>query len=175
MISREKKETIIADAREKFNAAQAIFIAENAGLSAAEMTDLRARARAGGGRAQVIKNTLAKRAMEGGPFAALGDSLSGPLIFGAADEAAGLAKVFSDLARDNEKFVLRGGALAQGAPLDVAAIGKLASIPPRPLLLASLLSAMQGPASGLARTLNEVPSRFVRVLAAVRDAKDSGQ
>lgn len=174
MITREQKESVVAGMRDRFSRAQAVFIAENAGLTAEQMMQFRRNIRSASGVAQVAKNTLAQRAMKDSPFEVLGEGLSGPLIYGAAEDAAAVAKVFSDTAKDNEKFIIRGGALAEGVLLDAAAVAKLASIPPRAQLLAMLASAMQAPMSGLVRTLNEVPSRMVRSLAALRDQKSGG-
>ena len=171
MIGKDRKNTIVAEARERFMASSAVFIAENAGLSAAQMTTFRREIREGDGRAQVIKNTLVKRAIADSPYSPLETFLSGPLIFGTATDIAATAKVFAQTAKNNERFVIRGGALADGVVLSAADIGRLASIPPRPELLATLLRTMQAPVSGFARTLNEIPSRFVRLLAAVRDQK----
>lgn len=174
MIDKERKKTIVGEAKDRFLASAGVLIAENGGLSAAQMAALRREISEADGCAQVIKNTLVKRAIADGPLALLDEFLSGPLIFGTATDAAAAARVFSRIAKENEKFIIRGGALAEGVRLSAADIGRLASIPPRPQLLATLLRTMQGPAGGLARTLHEVPSRFVRTLAAVRDQKSGG-
>lgn len=171
MISRDKKEAVIAEVKSRFDTAAAVFIAENGGMTAAEMAALRRQIRAGGGRVQIIKNTLAKRAVSGGKYEGLGGMLSGALIYGDAEDPAAAAKIFADTAKANEKFILRGGALAEGVLLDAAAVSRLAAIPGRPQLLSSLLGAMQAPVSAFVRTLNEVPARFVRTVAAVRDSK----
>ena len=128
MIGRDKKEEIVSQARTAMSAAQAVFIAENRGMTAAEMATLQRNVRAGGGRAQVMKNTLAKLALKDSPFAALSDSLSGPLVFGIAPDAAAVAKAFSTAAKAHEHFIIRGGILSQGAMLDAGEIGRLANI-----------------------------------------------
>ncbi|MGI9297981.1 MAG: 50S ribosomal protein L10 [Gammaproteobacteria bacterium] len=175
MIARNKKETIVAEVRARFLASPAVFVAENGGLSAAQMTAFRRDIRAGNGRAQVVKNTLAKRAIADGPFATLDEFLSGPLIFGAAVDVAATAKIFAETAKANDKFIIRGGALAEGIRLSAADVGRLAAIPPRPRLLAILLGTMKAPIGGFARTLHEVPARFARTLAALRDQKSGGE
>ncbi len=157
--------------KRRFDAAEAVFIAENGGLSAAEMAAFRREMKAGGGRAQVVKNTLAKRAFTGGKYESLAGSLSGALIFGDAEDPTAGAKAFSNAAKANDKFILRGGALAGGTPLDKAAIIRLAAIPGREQLLSNLLGAMRAPAAAAARTLNEIPARFARLIAILRDRK----
>ena len=167
MISRDKKETIVASTKARLAASQALLIAENGGLSVAEMTTFREELKSQGGQAQIVKNTLVKLAMEGSPYSPLGESLSGPLIFGTSEDPATLAKVFSNTAKGNEKFIIRGGALAEGLILNPADVGRLAAIPGRHQLMGMLVTTMAAPISGFMRTLNEVPSGFVRVLAAV--------
>lgn len=175
MIDKDQKETIVAEVRARFLTSPAVFVAENAGLTAAQMTAFRRDIRAGDGSAQIVKNTLVKRAISDGPFAVLDELLTGPLIFGAAADISATAKVFAETAKKNSKFIIRGGALAEGVRLSAADIGRLAAIPPRPQLLAILLGTMKAPISGFVRTLNEVPARFVRTLAAVRDQKSGGE
>ncbi|MGI9347371.1 MAG: 50S ribosomal protein L10 [Gammaproteobacteria bacterium] len=170
MLTREKKSHVVEDMRERLASAQVVLLAENAGLSAAQMTNFRRAIKGAGGvaSARVVKNTLAKIAMRGGQFEALGENLSGPLVFGVAEDPVVLAKVFSQTAKNSDKFILRGGALASGEMLNVADVGSLATIPSRDQLLANLVGTMQAPITGFVRTLAAVPSGFVRLLAAVQ-------
>ena len=174
MIDRRKKETIVSEVRARFLASTGVFVAENGGLSAAQMAAFRRAIVAGDGRAQVVKNTLAKRAIADSPFSGLEEFLTGPLIFAVAADLAATAKVLAETAKGNEKFIIRGGALAEGALLSASDIGRLAEIPPRPRLMAILLGTMKAPVGGFARTLHEVPARFARTLAAIRDQKSGG-
>lgn len=177
MLSRENKVEKIARFGERVEQAQAVIIAENTGLTVSEMEALRQKLRESGGSAQVVKNTLAKRVLEssgGGRFAALNDHLKGPLIYGIGDDAAKVAKIFVDVARDNPKLVVRGGALPEKAAMDVAAVTALAKLPSREQLLAKLMGTMQAPIANFVGVLHAVPSGFVRALAAVRDQKAEG-
>ena len=171
MISRGKKETIVAETRAVLASSRALLVAENRGLSAAEIAAFRREVRGVGGRAQIVKNTLIKLAMTDTAYAPLGETLSGALIYGTGEDSAALAKVFADAAKNGDKLILRGGALAEGTILDSAGVGRLAAIPPRPQLLAMLLSALSAPIAGLGRTLNQLPAGLARTLAAVRDQK----
>lgn len=157
--------------KSRLAAAEAVVIAENTGLTAEEIAVFRASLKNGGGRAQVVKNTLAKLALANSRFESLGDRLSGPLIYGIGDDPALLSKAFFDASKANAKLIIRGGALADGSMLDATGIGRLAALPGRPQLLASLLCVMQAPTTALVRLLSEVPGGFVRTLAALRDAK----
>src|SRR5262245_60944191 len=114
---------------------------------------------------RVLKNTLARKAVKGTPFEKLSEKMVGPLIYGiAADPVAG-AKVLSEFAKDNELFVIRGGAMPNAVMSDKD-VKALAQLPGREELLAMLLGTMQAPMAKLVRTLNEVPGKFVRTLAA---------
>ena len=119
---------------------------------------------------RVVKNTLARRAVAESPFASLAEKMVGPLAYGIGPDPVAVAKVLNDFAKSNEKFVITGGAMP-GLLMTTKEIAALAALPSREELIAKLLGTMQAPIVKLVRTLNEVPSRFVRTLAAVRDAK----
>jgi large subunit ribosomal protein L10 len=94
----------------------------------------------------------------------------GPLVFGISADPVATAKVMNDFAKSNDMFVIKAGAMPNQV-LNAAGVKALASMPSREELLAKLLGTMQAPISKFVQTLNEVPSKFVRGLAAVRDAK----
>src|SRR5690606_22138531 len=120
---------------------------------------------------RVLKNTLARRAVAGTPFETLSDKLVGPLIYGMTPDPASAAKVLKAFAKVNHKLVLKAGVMANSV-LDENGVKALASMPSREELLARLLGTMQAPIAQFVRTLNEVPGRFVRTMAAVRDQKE---
>ena len=152
--------------------AKAIIVAENLGLDVESVTQLRREARGQGVQLRVLKNTLARRAVTGTPFAALADKLVGPLVYGLGADPVAVAKVLSGFAKNNEKLVIKAGAMANFV-MDEKAVKMLATMPSREELLAKLMATMQAPIGQFVRTLNEVPSRLVRTLAAVRDAKQA--
>src|SRR5207248_10229310 len=162
---------MVAEVAAKLAAAQALIVAEYRGLNVGRVTQLRAKARKSGLYLRVLKNTLARRAVKGTPFEKLSDKMVGPLMYGiAADPVAG-AKVLAEFAKDNELFVIRGGAMPNSLMSDKD-VKALALLPSREELLAKLLGTIQAPVAKLVRTMNEVPGKFVRALAAVRDAKE---
>ena len=166
----EQKQAVVAEVSTRLAGAQAVIVAEYRGLDVERVTRLRARARKSGMYLRVLKNTLARRAVKGTPFEKLIEKMVGPLMYGiAADPVAG-AKVLSEFARENEHFVIRGGAMPNTVMADKD-VKALALLPSREELLARLLGTMQAPIAKLVRTLNEVPGKFVRTLAALRDAK----
>ena len=166
----QQKQAVVAEVAKQVAGAQAIVMAENRGLPVADMTRLRAKARASGVYFRVVKNTLVRRAVADTPFAMLSDKMVGPLAYGIGPDPVAVAKVLNDFAKGNEKFVITGGAMP-GQVMSAKEIAALAALPPREELIARLLGTMQAPIAKFVRTLNEIPSRFVRTLAAVRDAK----
>ena len=169
----EQKQTVVAEVAKEVAGAQAIVLAENRGMAVAAMTQLRAKARASGVYFKVVKNTLVRRAVADTPFASLADKMVGPLAYGIGADPVAVAKVLNDFAKGNEKFVIAGGAMP-GQLMSAKEISALASLPSREELIARLLGTMQAPIVKLVRTMNEVPGKFVRTLAAVRDAKAAG-
>ena len=169
----EQKQTVVAEVAKQVAGAQAIVLAENRGMAVAAMTQLRARARASGVYFRVVKNTLVRRAVADTPFASLADKMVGPLAYGIGADPVAVAKVLNDFAKGNDKFVIAGGAMP-GQLMSAKEISALASLPSRDELIAKLLGTMQAPIVKLVRTMNEVPGKFVRTLAAVRDAKAAG-
>lgn len=166
----EQKQAAVAEISAAVAQAQAIVVAEYRGLEVAAMTDLRRKARVSGIYLRVLKNTLARRAVATTPFAGLSEKMVGPLAYGMSRDPVKVAKVLHDFARGNDKFVIKAGAMANFvmSPKDVA---QLATMPSREELIAKLMATLQAPIATFVRTLNEVPGRFVRTVAAVRDQK----
>jgi large subunit ribosomal protein L10 len=167
----EQKQAVVAEIAGQLAKAQAVIVAENRGLSVKAVTSLRAKARKSGLYLRVLKNTLARRAVKGTPFEKLTEQMSGPLMYGIAQDPVAGAKVLSDFAKDNELFVIKGGAMADTL-MSVKDVKALATMPSREELLAKLVGTMQAPVVKLVRTMNEVPGRFVRTLAAVLAARE---
>lgn len=147
---------------------EAIVVAEFRGLDVESVTRLRRQARSQGVQLRVFKNTLARRAVTGTPFAGLSDKLVGPLVYGFGSDPVSVAKVLSGFAKDNEKLAIKAGAMPNFV-MDESGVKALATLPSREELLAKLMATMQAPIGQFVRTLNEVPARLVRTLAAVRD------
>ena len=146
------KKVVVEEVSAKVATAQTIVVAEYRGIQVSALTKLRANARSQGVYLRVLKNTLARRAVEGTQFASLADSMVGPLIYSISDDAVAAAKVIADFAKTNDKLVVKAGNYA-GKQLDKAAVGALASIPSREVLIAQLLGVMLAPVSGFARGL----------------------
>ncbi|MFL2529623.1 MAG: 50S ribosomal protein L10 [Candidatus Azotimanducaceae bacterium] len=170
-IGLEDKAAIVAEVNETATRALSAVMADYRGVSVDNMTALRQQAREAGVHVRVIRNTLAKRAFQGTEFECLNEALLGPniLAFSLEDPGAG-ARVFKDFAKENDSFEIKALSIG-GKMLPPEQIDVLAKLPTRDQALSILMSVMQAPITKLARTLNDVPGRVVRVLAAVRDQK----
>lgn len=170
-LNRSEKVEVVEEIGAKVASAQSIVLAEYRGLEVEAITVLRRQARKNGVHLRVLKNTLARRAVTGTPFETLSDQMVGPLIYGFSDDPVAAAKVLSDFARTNDKLVVKAGALPD-LPMDASAVKALAALPGREELLARLLGTMQAPVSKFVQTLNEVPGKFVRTLAALHKQRE---
>lgn len=170
-LSLEQKQATVSEVQTKLAGAQALIVAEYRGLNVERVTQLRSKARKSGVYLRVLKNTLARRAVKGTPFEKLADQMVGPLMYGISQDPVAGAKVLSEFARENELLVIKAGAMPN-ALMSVQEIKALAQLPSREQLIATLLGTLQAPMAKLVRTLNEVPGKFVRTLAAYRDSKE---
>ena len=167
----EEKKEVVAEVSARLKSAQTVVLAEYRGLPVEDITVLRSRARASGVYLRVLKNTLARRAVQGTPFEKLADQMVGPLAYGISDDPVAAAKVLHAYAKGNEKLVIKGGMMPNYL-MSAKEVANLATMPSREELLAKLLGTMQAPIAKFVQTLNEVPGRFVRTVAAVRDQKE---
>ena len=169
-LSLEEKKAIVAEVSAQIASAQAIIIAEYRGIEVGQMTQLRAKTRECGIYFRVIKNSLVRRAVADTVYAGLAKHMVGPLVYGIGADPVAAAKVLHEFSKDNEKFVIKVGAIGEHV-MSRDEITALASLPSREELLSRLLGTMQAPIAKFVQTLNEVPARFVRGLAMVRDSK----
>ena len=152
--------------------AGSIVLAEYRGLTVEKITQLRKQARESGVYLRVLKNTLVRRAVKDTPYEKLADQMVGPLMYGISADPVAPAKLIASFAKANDQLVVKGGAMPN-VVMDVAGVQALATMPSREELLAKLLGTMQAPVATFVRTLNEVPTKFVRGLAAVRDKQEA--
>lgn len=165
----EDKKTLVAEVKTVARTAHSAVAAEYRGLTVGQMTALRRQARDSGVYLRVVKNTLARRALEGTDFECMKDGLKGPLMLAFSTEDPGsAARVIKAFAKDNDKLVTRivsiGGTVYPASDLE-----RLASLPTLDEARAMLLGTLQAPASKLVRTLNEPAAQLARLLAARRD------
>lgn len=169
----EQKKAIVAEVAEVASKAYSAVAAEYRGLSVDELTQLRREARNNGVYLRVIKNTLARRAVEGTDFACMQEGLTGPLILAfSMDDPGAAARVIKDFVKGHDRLVVRLVSVS-GKLLGPADLEALAKLPTYEQAVSMLMSVMKAPVQKLAATLNEVPGKLVRTIAAVRDAKQA--
>ncbi len=172
-LSPEDKKAIVAEVAEVASGALSAIAAEYKGLTAVEMTELRARARESGVYMRVVKNTLARRAVQGTEFECMSEALVGPLVLAFSREDPGAAaRVVSEFSKENDKLAVKlvsiGGKLLDGSQID-----RLAKMPTKEQAISMLMSVMKAPIGKFVRTLAEPHAKLVRTVAAVRDKKQS--
>jgi large subunit ribosomal protein L10 len=170
-LSLVQKQDVVAEVSAQVASAQSVVIAEYRSLTVADMTELRRKARGAGVYLRVVKNTLARRAVADTPFKGLAEHMLGPLAYGISADPVAAARVMSDYAKANDKLVIKGGAIANQV-MSASDVTRLASMPSREQLLAQLMGTMRAPVAKFVQTLNEVPGKFVRTLAALHDERE---
>ena len=172
-IGLEDKKAIVAEVNETATSALSLVIADARGVTVDGMTALRKDARESSVTLRVVRNTLARRALEGTEYECITGSLSGPSLFGFSMEDPGAAaRLFKEFAKENKLFEVKALAVS-GQMLGAEQLDVLAKLPTRDQALAMLMSVMKAPATKLVQTMNEVPGKLVRTLAAVRDQKEA--
>jgi len=158
----EDKQAIVAEVNEAAKGALSAVVADSRGVTVSAMTQLRASARENGVFLRVIRNTLARRAVEGTDFACLTETFTGPTILAFSNEHPGAAaRLLKDFAKANEKFEVKGLAF-EGEFIEAAQIDRLATLPTYDEAIAKLMATMKEAAAG----------KLVRTLAAIRDQKE---
>jgi len=169
----EQKQAIVAEVAEVARTAHSVVAAEYRGITVEQMTSLRVQARNNGVYLRVVKNTLARRAVKDTEFECMADGLTGPLVLAFSQEDPGsAARVIKDFAKANDKLkvalVSIGGQMLAASELET-----LAKMPTYDQAISMLMSVMKAPIQKLAATMNEVPGKLVRTVAAIRDAKEA--
>ena len=151
-LNKSEKAAVITDVSAQAARSQTLALAEYRGLTVEHLNKLRVDARAKGVYLHVLKNTLARRAVNGTPFEVAAGAMVGPLIYGFSEDPVAAAKVLSDFAKGNDKLVVKGGAYA-GKMLDADGVKALASIPSREVLIAQVAGLLKSPIQRMAGVL----------------------
>ncbi|MEE4202228.1 MAG: 50S ribosomal protein L10 [Halieaceae bacterium] len=171
-IGLEEKKAIVAEVNETAASALSLVVADARGVTVSDMTALRQSARDNQIMLRVVRNTLAKRALEGTEYECVNEALTGPSLFGFSMEDPGAAaRLFKDFAKEQNSFEVKALSIS-GKLLGADQLDVLAKMPTRDQALSMLMSVMQAPTTKLVQTMNEVPGKLVRTLAAVRDQKE---
>jgi large subunit ribosomal protein L10 len=169
----EQKQQIVAEVNEVAASALSAVIADYRGLTVAEMTEMRVKARESGVYLRVVRNTLAKRAVEGTEYECLNEAFVGPTLLAFSQEDPGAAaRLIKDYAKDYAELEVKALSIG-GILLGADQIDRVAKLPTLDEARSMLMSVMEAPVVKLARSLNEVPGKLVRTIAAVRDQKQA--
>ena len=169
--ARAHKVEVVDEVKTRMSAATASIVSEYRGLTVAELAQLRQALATVGGDYKIFKNTLVRRAVDGGDYQPLSEYLSGPsaLTFVQGDISA-VAKALRDFSRTNPHLVIKGG-LADGSLLSSSDLAALADLPPREVLLARLAGALAAPMQQMAGLLQALPRNLAYGIQALIDQK----
>jgi len=169
-----QKKAIVAEVADVASSAHSAIAAEYRGLTVEDLTVLRKQARSNGVYLRVVKNTLARRAVADTDFECMAEGFKGPLVLAFSQEDPGAAaRVIHDFTKENEDLIVKMVSIS-GKLLDPSEIKTLAKMPTYEQAISILMATMKAPVQKLATTLNEVPGKLVRTVAAIRDAKEAG-
>lgn len=167
-MDRAQKEKVVDELGQIFASSGVVVVAHYAGITVAQMQDLRAEMRAVGGSVRVAKNKLARIALEGNPAAKMGDLLKGMTVMAYSEDPVAAAKVAEAYAKKNDKFVILGGAMG-GTILDPAGVKAVAALPSREELIASIVACLGAPASAIAGAIGAPASNIAGILSTLEE------
>lgn len=167
-MERAKKEQVVEELGQIFESSGVVVVAHYEGMTVAEMQDLRARMREEGGFVRVAKNRLAKIALDGKPCASIADYLKGMTVLSYSEDPVAAAKVADKFAKENDKFVILGGAMGDTA-LDPAGVKAVAAMPSREELIASIVGCIGAPASNIAGAIGAPASNIAGILSTLEE------
>ena len=171
-MDRAQKEKVVDELGQIFESSGVVVVAHYAGLTVAEMQDLRARMREVGGSVRVAKNRLAKIALQDKPGAAMANLLTGMTVLAYSEDPVAAAKVADKFAKENDKFVILGGAMGETA-LDPAGVKAVASMPSREELIAQIVSCIGAPASNIAGAIGAPASNIASILSTIEERAEA--
>jgi large subunit ribosomal protein L10 len=167
-VDRAQKEQVVEELGQIFERSGVVVVAHYAGLTVADMQDLRSRARAADCAVRVAKNRLAKIALEGKPCASMSNLLTGMTVLTYSEDPVAAAKVAMDFAKTNQKFEILGGAMGENA-LNAAGVEAVSKMPSREELIASIVGCIAAPASNIAGAIGAPASNIASILSTIED------
>ncbi|WP_323035768.1 50S ribosomal protein L10 [Pararhodobacter sp.] len=167
-MDRAQKESLVEELGQIFESSGVVVVSHYAGMTVAEMQDLRAKMRVAGGSVRVAKNKLAKIALEGKPCASIANLLTGMTVLAYSEDPVAAAKVIDDFAKTNKKLEILGGAMGETA-LDQAGVQAVAQMPSREELIASIVGCIGAPASNIAGAIGAPASNIAGILSTLEE------
>jgi large subunit ribosomal protein L10 len=167
-VDRAQKEAVVGELGQIFSDSGAVVVCHYAGLTVAQMSDLRRQMREAGAGVRVAKNRLAKIALEGTPCAGISEFLQGQTVLAYSEDPVSAAKVVDKYAKTNDKLVIVGGAMGETV-LDVDGVKSLASMPSREELIASIVGAIAAPGANLAAAIGAPAANLAGILSTLEE------
>ncbi len=167
-MDRAQKEKVVEELGQIFQSSGVVVVAHYAGLTVAEMQDLRARLRDVDGAVRVAKNRLAKIALEGTPSESVADLLTGMTVFAYSEDPVAAARAVVDFTKENSKLEILGGAMG-GEGLNADGVIRVSKMPSRDELLAQIASCIGAPASNIAGAIGAPASNIAGILSTIED------
>ncbi|MEP1519306.1 MULTISPECIES: 50S ribosomal protein L10 [Rhodobacterales] len=167
-MDRAQKEQLVDELGQIFESSGVVVVAHYAGLTVANMQDLRARAAEAGSAVRVAKNRLAKIALDGKSCESISEYLTGMTVLTYSEDPVAAAKVAEDFAKEHDKFVILGGAMGENA-LDRAGVTAVSKMPSRDELIATIAGMLGAPASNIAGAIGAPASNIASILSTVED------
>ncbi len=167
-MDRAQKEKVVEELGQIFESSGVVVVAHYQGLTVAEMQDLRGRVRDAGGSVRVAKNKLAKIALEGTPAAGIADLMGGMTVLAYSEDPVAAAKAADDFAKDNDKYVILGGAMGENI-LDIDGVKAVAKMPSREELIASIAGCIGAPAANIAGAIGAPASNIASILSTIEE------
>ena len=171
-MDRAQKEKVVEELGQIFESSGVVVVSHYAGLTVAEMQDLRSRAREAGGAVRVAKNRLAKIALEGKSCDSMADLLTGMTVLTYSEDPVAAAKVAEDFAKDNKKFEILGGAMGENV-LDRKGVETVSKMPSREELVASIVGCIGAPASNIAGAIGAPASNIASILSTIEEKAEA--
>ncbi len=171
-MDRAQKEKVVEELGQIFESSGVVVVSHYEGLTVAEMQDLRAQMREAGGSVRVAKNRLAKIALQGTDVEGIADLLTGMTVLSYSEDPVAAAKVSEAYAKENDKFVILGGAM-DGNVLDPAGVKTVASMPSREELIASIVGCIGAPASNIAGAIGAPASNIASILSSIEEKAEA--
>jgi len=171
-VDRAQKEQVVEELGQIFESSGVVVVAHYAGLTVAEMQDLRSRAREADSSVRVAKNRLAKIALEGKPCESMSDLLTGMTVLTYSEDPVTAAKVAQGFAKENDKFVILGGAMGENA-LDAAGVEAVSKLPSREELIAQIAGMLGAPASNIAGAIGAPASNIASILSTIEEKSEA--
>ena len=171
-MDRAQKEKVVEELGQIFESSGVVVVAHYAGLTVAEMQDLRSQMREEEGSVRVAKNRLAKIALQGKPCEGINDLLTGMTVFAYSEDPTAAARVMNKYAKDNKKLGILGGAMGDTI-LDVAGVKAVADMPSRDELIASIVGCIGAPASNIAGAIGAPASNVASILSTIEERAEA--